>query len=53
MCKYIVYFFYCVRHLTVLAYVYVISVIMKVYTISYTAICYLVNRLGTQFAVLY
>jgi hypothetical protein len=33
--------------------VYGISVIMTEYTISYTEMCYLVNRLGIQFSVLY
>jgi len=31
----------------------VISVIVMVCTISYREICYIVNRPGTQFAVLY
>jgi len=31
----------------------VISVIMTKYTISYTEVCYQVNRLGIQFSVLY
>jgi len=33
--------------------VHVISVIMMKFMISYREICYLVNRLGTQFAVPY
>jgi len=33
--------------------VYVISVIMTEYTISYTEVCYVVNRLGIHFSALY
>ena len=49
--RYIVYFIYCIRHL--MALVYVLSVIMMEYIISYREVCYLVNRLGIQFVALH
>jgi hypothetical protein len=36
-----------------MALVNVISIITMEYTMSYTEVCYLVNRLGIQFSVLY
>jgi hypothetical protein len=46
-----VYFIYGIRYLMVL--VKVISVIMTECTVSYREVCYIVNRLGTHFSVLY
>jgi hypothetical protein len=44
-------FNYVIKYLMVLTNV--ISVIMTEYTVSYTEVCYLVNRLGIHFSVLY
>ena len=44
---------YYVLHLWYQVFIYVLSVIMMEYTISYREVCYLVNRFGTQFAVLH
>jgi hypothetical protein len=49
--KEIVYFIYVIRYLMVL--VNVIYVITTQYMITYTEVCYLVNRLHIQFSVLY
>jgi len=49
--RYIVYSIYGITYLMVL--VYVLSVIMMQYIISYTEVCYIVNRLGIQFAALH
>jgi len=49
--RYIVYSIYGITYLMVL--VYVLSVVMMEYIISYREVCYIVNRLGIQFAALH